>query len=133
MKQLIQKRFRDFGTKKVFLFFSTVLFFACGKEYVMTEFYVKNTSNKTISFEASVMKSSQILGLHEVTETFTVHPNDSVLARKIEFLANNTKWFTRFIIYPVEGIQMNDPNIPENWIRYDRNNLPIYVFTLNKN
>ena len=109
-----------------------VLFFACNKHYVMTEFYVKNTSDKTISFEASVMKSSQILGPHEVSETFTVYPNDSVLARKIEFLADNTKWFTSFIIYPVEGIQMNDPNLPENWIKYNRNNLLIYVFTLNK-
>jgi len=119
--------------KKVFLFFSMVLFFACNKHYVMTEFYVKNTSDKTISFEASVMKSSQILGPHEVSETFTVYPNDSVLARKIEFFADNTKWFTSFIIYPVEGIQMNDPNLPDNWIKYYKNSLPIYVFTLNKN
>jgi hypothetical protein len=119
--------------KKVFLYFSIILFFACSKDYVMTEFYVKNTSDKIINFEASVMKSSQILGPHEVTEFFTVHPNDSVLARKIEFLADNTKWFTSFKIYQVEGIQMNDPNLPENWIKYNRNNLPIYVFTLNKN
>ena len=99
----------------------------------MTEFYVKNTSDKTISFEASVMKSSEILGPHEVSEKFTVLPNDSVLARKIRFLEDNTKWFTSFIIYPIEDIQMNDPNLPENWIKHKKDDLPIYVFTINKN
>jgi len=102
----------------------------------MTEFYVKNTSNKTISFEASIIKSSQISGPYEVSLPFTVYANDSVLARKIEFVKdgkNPQKWFHRFTIQPVEGIQMNDPNLPENWIKYDKNGTPIYVFTLNKN
>ena len=134
IKKLRPTRIREFIMKKVFLLCSILLFFACEKfDTVTTEYYVKNTSNKTIHFDASVLKQSTIMGPHEVTVSFTVHPNDSVLARKAEYWKETTKWFTRFIIYPVEGIQMNDPNLPENWIKYDKNGLPVYVFTLNKN
>ena len=102
-------------------------------EYVMTEFYVKNTSDKIIRFDASVWKSSEILGPHEVSESFTVYPSDSVLARRVKWMKENKKWFTDFTIYPIEGVQMNDPNLPENWIKHHKNGLPIYVFTLNNN
>ena len=122
--------------KKVFLFFSIVLLFACSKdEFLVTDFYVKNTSDKTISFDASVFKRSST-GYYEISLPFVVYTNDSVLARRIEFSKdgkNPQKWFHKFIIHPVEGIQMNDPNLPENWIKYNTNDNPVYVFTLNKN
>jgi hypothetical protein len=122
--------------KKVLLFFSIVLFFACSKdEFLVTDFYVKNTSNKTISFDASILKRSSD-GYHELSLPFVVYANDSVLARRTEFSKdgkNPHKWFRKFIIHPVEGIEMNDPNLPENWIKYNTNGNPVYVFTLNKN
>ena len=123
--------------KKVFLFCSVVLFFACSKDedYLMTDFYVKNTSNKTIKFDASIMKREHD-GWSVYSLPFTVYANDSVLARRISFRKdgeNPQKWFYKFIIYPVEGIQMNDLNLSKNWIKYNMNNNPIYIFTLNKN
>jgi len=46
--------FRIFRVKKVFSFCSILFFFACSnEEFLMTEFYVKNTSEKTINFEVS--------------------------------------------------------------------------------
>jgi len=114
------------------------VFFACGtdKDYIMTEFYVKNTSPKIITFDASVIKLSTITDPVEVFLSLTVLPNDSILARKTSFLKDGKepqKWFNSFNIHPIEGIQMNDPNLPENWIRYPSEDIQIYVFTLNKN
>ena len=108
--------------------------FACEKEYPLTEFYVKNTSNKTIIFDASVLKGSSMPV--ENIQRFTVFANDSVLARRVGFKEdgkNPQKWFHKFIIYPVDGIEMNDPELPENWIKHNNNGTPTYVFTLNKN
>ena len=31
------------------------------------------------------------------------------------------------------GVEMNDPKIAENWIKYNINNTPTYVFKLNNN
>lgn len=114
-----------------------ILFFAsCEKqEMPMTCFFVKNTSHKAITFDATVIKHSQQSGTHEVLATFTVFPNDSVLAREVRFVKdgkNPQNWFKSFVIYPEEGITMNDPNLSENWIKYYVDDLPIYVFTLNK-
>jgi hypothetical protein len=109
-----------------------LLLVACGESgYPMTEFYVKNTSDKIISFEASVIKPPDY---YEVSLPFTVYPNDSVLARKIGFAKdgkNPQKWFNKFVIHPVEGIPMNDPKLSENWIKCNTNSIPTYVFTLN--
>jgi len=118
--------------------FLIVLCFVCCEEYdtTTTEFYVKNTSQKTITFDASIIKPSQLSGPYEVSLSFTVNANDSVLARKAQFNRdgkNPQNWFHTFVIHPVEGVQMNDPNLSENWIKYDVNVMPIYVFTLNKN
>ncbi len=42
----------------------------------MTAFIVKNTSEKPISFFASVIKMSQTFGPQEVTNSFTVKAKD---------------------------------------------------------
>jgi hypothetical protein len=113
-----------------------VVFFACSKDYLKTEFYVKNTSSQTINFDITIVKHSTITGPYEISLPFTLNVNDSVLARRTEMKKdgkNPQEWFTKFVIHPVEGIQMNDPNLPENWIKYNTNDTPIYVFTLNKN
>ena len=129
---IFAKKVRGIG-----LLLIVLCFVCCEKEdMVTTEFYVKNTSNKTITFVSSVIKPSQILGTHEVSVSFTVYSNDSVLARRIQFVRdgkNPQKWFHTFVIQPVDGIQMNDPNLPEKWIKYNVNDMPIYVFTLIKN
>ena len=122
--------------KKLILLTVAFLCFACSKEYVMTEFCVKNTSDKTISFEASIIKFSQITDPYEVSLLFTVQPNESVLARRVEYEKDGLepqKWFSTFVIYPIEGIQMNDPNLAENWVKSDKEGTPVYEFTLNKN
>lgn len=101
----------------------------------MTAFTVKNTSNKPISFTASVIKMSQTFGAQEITNSFTVKPNDSIIARQTYFKKdgeNPQKWFSRFDIFPVEGIEMNDPNLPQNWKKSSKDNIPIYTFTINK-
>ena len=100
-----------------------------------TSFYVKNTSNKTITFTASVMKFSQITDPYTVTISFDVNPNDSVLARKTGFKKDGTapqSWFESFVITQVEGIEMNNPELSENWVKYNIDKIPTYVFTLNK-
>ena len=123
--------------KRVGIFLIVLICACCEKEDMpMTEFYVKNTSTKTIIFDASVIKPTGNSGHQKVSLSFTVYANDSVLARRIKFTRdgkNPQKWFNTFVIRPVEGIQMNDPNLSENWIKYNANDMPIYVFTLNKN
>ena len=125
--------------KKVTLSLLVILLTSCvdfsDNDYETTSFYVKNTSNKTITFTAGVLKMSQITDPYVVTNTFTVNPNDSVLARNTNFKKNGTNpqsWFRSFEISPVSGVEMNDPKLPENWKKYENNDTPIYVFTLNK-
>lgn len=101
----------------------------------MTAFIVKNTSDKPISFTASVIKMSQIMGPQEITNSFTVKPHDSIIARQTYFKKdgeNPQKWFEKFDIFPVDGIEMNNPNLPQNWKKSSKDNIPIYTFTLNK-
>ncbi|HEY6914974.1 MAG TPA: hypothetical protein VI413_09885, partial [Paludibacter sp.] len=69
------------------------------------------------------------------TNSFDVYPNDSVLARNINYRKDGTapqSWFKSFVITPVEGIEMNNPELAENWVKYNNNKIPTYVFTLNK-
>lgn len=42
------------------------------------------------------------------------------------------KWFESFVITPVEGIEMNNPNLVENWVKYIKGGTPVYVFTINQ-
>lgn len=101
----------------------------------MTAFIVKNTSDKPISFTASVIKMSQTLGAQEVTNSFTVKPHDSIIARQTYFKKdgeNPQKWFSKFDVFPVDGIELNNPNLPENWKKSSKEDVPTYTFTLNK-
>lgn len=101
----------------------------------MTAFIVKNTSEKPITFTASVIKMSQTFGTQEVTNSFTVKPHDSIIARQTYFKKdgeNPQKWFSKFDIFPVDGTEMNDPNLAENWKKSSKDNVPVYTFTLNK-
>ena len=45
---------------------------------------------------------------------------------------NPQKWFSKFDIFPVEGIEMNNPNLAENWKKTSNDNVPTYTFTINK-
>lgn len=123
--------------KPLLILLVAILFFACestDSDYPLTKFYVKNTSSVAISFDASVIKPSQT-GSYEVKQSFTVHPNDSVLAREIGFKRDGKEpqnWFNTFQINPVDGIVMNNPNLASNWVKFNVANNPFYVFTLNK-
>lgn len=101
----------------------------------MTAFIVKNTSAKPITFSAGVIKQSQIMGPQEITSSFTVQPNDSIIARQTYFKKdgeNPQHWFSKFEMMPVEGIEFNDPRKAENWKKSSKDNVPIYTFTINK-
>lgn len=120
--------------KKLILFLSIVMYTGCMSNYPRTTFYVKNTSDKTINFTASVMKYSS-MGRFEMTLPFMVLPHDSVLARIVGYRKDALPiyWYTKFIIFPVEGIIMNDPNNAENWIKStDEKGKTIYTFSLTK-
>jgi len=122
--------------KKKLLFLAIVLTFSsCMTNYPTTTFYVKNTSDKTQNFKASIMKYSSMMGPFEMTLPFAVPPNDSVVARQVGFRkdAPPTAWFTKFIIFPADSVAFNDPKIDENWVKStDSKGRTVYTFTLTK-
>lgn len=101
----------------------------------MTAFIVKNTSDKPISLSASVLKYSQIMVPQVIDNFFIVKPKDSIIVRQTYFKRdgeNPQNWFQEFKIFPIDGIELNDPKKAENWIKSSNNNVPIYIFTINK-
>lgn len=122
----------------ILIFFSTLILTSCGvvnKNSPMTAFIVKNTSDKSINFSASVLKYSQIMGPQIIDNSFTVKPKDSIIVRQTYFKRdgeNPQNWFQEFKIFPVEGIDLNDPKKAENWVKSSKDNIPIYTFTINK-
>jgi hypothetical protein len=102
--------------------------------YPLTTFYVKNNSDKTINFKASIIKQST-MGAFDMTLPFRVFPRDSVVARRANFKKNisPTEWFTQFTIFPVDSVSLNDPKDPNNWLKSTdaRGNI-IYTFTIAK-
>lgn len=101
----------------------------------MTAFIVKNTSEKSISFSASVVKFSQSMGAQTINNSFTVKPKDSLIVRQTYFKRdgeNPQNWCQEFKIFPVDGVEMNDPKNAQNWIKSSKDNIPIYTFTINK-
>lgn len=120
--------------KKLFLFLTILSLTSCSVNYPTTTFYVKNTTNKTLNFKASIIKYSS-MGPFEMTLPFSVPPNDSVLARQVGFKkdAEPTAWFTKFIIFPSDSINFNDPNNATNWVKStDQKGRPVYIFNMTK-
>ena len=121
--------------KNIAIILISVLLTSCGAlmGFETTTFYVKNNSEKPINFQASVIKRSS-LGPFEVNNAFTVLPKDSVLTRQVGYKKNTEnpqKWFNQFKIFPVDGIEMNDPYKPENWIEgIDQKGKRIFTFTI---
>ncbi len=114
--------------------FVLLTFTSCVTNYPTTTFYVKNTSDKTQNFKASIMKYSSI-GQFEMTLPFAVPPHDSIVARQTGFRkeAPPTAWFTKFIIFPTDSVAFNDPKLDENWIKKtDSKGRTVYTFTLTK-
>lgn len=102
--------------------------------YPVTTFYVKNESEKPVSFKTSVIKYSSI-GPYEMTLPFIVAPNDSVLARRTNYYfdALPNEWFSNFDVFPNDSVDFNDPNKSENWIKsLDEKGRVVYIFTLAK-
>lgn len=119
--------------RKLTTLFLLLTLVSCGS-YTMSTFYVKNTSDKTVSFDASVMKFSQS-GPYDVNQSFTVKPNDSVLARKVSMRndVSPEKWFTQFNIFPTDSLEFNDPKNPQNWVKtIGKDGKPIYTFNIVK-
>ena len=111
-----------------------MIFASCMTNYPTTTFYVKNTSDKTQNFKASIMKYSS-MGQHEMTLPFAVSAQDSVVARQVGFRkdAIPTAWFTKFIIFPSDSTIFNDPNNPDNWVKsIDDKGRTVYTFTMTK-
>lgn len=100
-----------------------------------TVFILKNTSDKSISMTIGVIKCSQTFGCEEYKNSFTVKAKDSILGRNIFFKKDSEKpqsWFSSFDIFPVEGVEMNDPKLPQNWKKSYKDKIQIYTFTINK-
>lgn len=128
--------------KTIIILLLSCLLTSCGilipfpesKKYPTTTFYVKNNSEKAVNFQSTVIKQSTITGPFEMTVPFTVQPKDSVLARQVIFKKdseNPQNWFTKFIIFPVDGIKVHDPNKPENWKKWiNIKGRPCYTFTI---
>lgn len=117
-----------------YVFILSFIFVGCAMNYTSTSFYVKNTSDKTVNFKASIVKYSS-MGPSIMTLPFTVLPNDSVLARRVGLRndAKATDWFTDFTIFPVNGIELSNPNDTLNWLlSYDKNGKPQYIFHIAK-
>jgi hypothetical protein len=125
--------------KIVLIILIGILAVSCGSlgfgGHPITRFYVKNNSEKSINFKITIIKHNS-MGLSEMTNAFTVLPKDSILARQIGFKKdglNPQSWFSNFTVFPIDNIEMNDPNKAENWIKEsDSNNKPIYTFTIAK-
>jgi hypothetical protein len=106
----------------------------CMVNYPLTTFYVKNNTNKTVNFKASVIKLST-MGQFEMTLPFSIPPYDSTIARRVGFRkdASPADWFTSFVIFPIDSIAFNDPKKEANWIKtIDPKGKPIYTFTIAK-
>ena len=117
--------------KRLFPILTSLTLASCMTNYKMTTFYVKNNTNKTVNFKASVDKYNSFI----MTLPFIVLPNDSVLARKVQLRkdAPPTAWFTQFIIFPIDSIKLNDPNDANNWIKStDAKGKQIYTFNVAK-
>lgn len=120
--------------KHILALLTLLLFSACNVNYPVTSFYVKNNSEKTINFKASILKYSS-MGQFEMTLPFAVPPHDSALARRVGFHkdAVPTAWFRTFVIFPTDSVLLNDPNNAGNWIKSsDEKGKPVYTFTLTK-
>lgn len=119
--------------RKILFVLLPLILMSCGN-YTMSTFYVKNTSDKSVSFDASVTKFSQS-GPYVINQHFTVKPNDSVLARKVA-LRNDVspeKWFTQFTIFPTDGLEFNDPKVGQNWVKtVGKDGKPVYIFNIVK-
>ena len=120
--------------KRLFYILTCLTLSSCMVNYPLTTFYVKNNTDKTVNFKASVIKYSS-MGQFEMTLPFTVLPKDSVLARRANFRKDvlPNQWFTQFIIFPVDSVVLNDPNISTNWIKStDAKGKLIYTFNIAK-
>ena len=124
--------------KKIFLILPILLLFigciALPGE-ANTAFIIKNTSEKTINTTISVIKCSQAFGCQEYKNAFTIKAKDSIIARQMIFKKDSDKpqsWFSSFEIFPVDGIEMNNPKLPENWKKSTKDKYQIYTFTINK-
>lgn len=120
--------------KLIIIIFAALTLTSCITNYQLTNFYVKNTTDKTLNFKASIIKYSS-MGPNEMTLPFAVPPNDSILARQVRFKKGiePNLWFTKFNIFPADNVSFNDPNNSTNWVKsFDAKGRLVYTFTINK-
>lgn len=75
------------------------------------------------------------MGQYEMSLPFTINPNDTVLFRRVGYRegANPVNVFSEFIIFPVDGIELNNPKDSVNWIKsQDIKGNPQFIFDVNK-
>ena len=124
--------------KKIFFILPILLFFiGCitlpGE--ANTAFIIKNTSDKPITATIGVIKCSQAFGCQEYKNAFTFKAKDSMIVRQTIFKKDSEKpqsWFSSFEIFPIDGIEINNPKLPENWKKSTKDKYQIYTFTINK-
>lgn len=116
------------------LFISTISCIALPGE-AKTAFVIKNTSDYPITATVGVVKCSTAFGCQEYKQPLTINAKDSIIARQTFFKKDSEKpqsWFSTFEIFPVDGVEMNDPNLPENWKKSTKEKYQIYTFKINK-
>lgn len=124
--------------RKIFLILSILILFVSCIAFpgeANTAFIIKNTSEKLITANIGVIKCSQAFGCQEYKNAFTFKPKDSMIVRQVIFKKDSEKpqsWFSSFEIFPVDGIEMNNPSLGENWKKSAKDKYQIYTFTINK-
>ncbi len=94
------------------------------KNYPTTTFIVKNNSDSTVHFEISVKKyirRKYVSSEYHSATPYTLKPKDSVIARQIRYEKDTErpqKWFTKFTVTPVDGINFYDPDKAKNWKKW---------------
>lgn len=101
----------------------------------LTTFYVKNNSEQTMNFKISITTYRNMTGQLNATLPFILGAQDSVLVRRLYYGRTElpNQWFTKFAIFPVDGVPANDPRLAENWLKtQDGRGRPVYTFNITK-
>ncbi|MFH7004202.1 hypothetical protein [Flavobacterium bizetiae] len=113
--------------KKIVFILLTLTLMSCKKD-AMISYYVKNTSDKAVIFDAIET------GPMDSFRTITVEPKDSVEVAQISMkYMTPEKWFNEFNINRKDSVEVNDTKKPQNWIKgIDRDGKLIYTFNIVK-
>lgn len=114
--------------KKMLFILCLLTLISCKKDS-MISYYVKNTSDKPIIFDAV-----EIGGPMDSFRTITVESKDSVIVSQVSMkYMTPEKWFKGFNIDRKDSVEVKDSTNPQNWIKgIDSDGKIIYTFNIVK-